>query len=472
MATQIRLTRLGKSFDHTLEGSCGVLDVMVDENITSRIVVDCGSIPRPGVNPLDTLNLGFFKDGKPVEAVFITHSHGDHSGLIPLLVPFLAPNAKIFGTKSTIAVLRESLQYEMTQLMSDDCQIKVPYGIEAIRTTLDRFSAIQKPGEHKFLGIETLAWPAGHMHGACSYSFRINGKNIHFAGDTCDHDMPGLDSRKPLPVEWRPNIVAGCDCTYGATMETPSYADETDRLVRETRAALEAGQNVMFFAFGQERGGAIAELLSESGIAAEFPVYMDGACRVFTQLFTSDEHLWGNGERAFKIKGVKMIKDWRERKRIVTSGKPYVIIAAPGMGGPGGASGAFWRQQNLPNRDALVAFSGYVASGTDGHQILAKAADRAAHGGTPALAFVETSRDNPEPHKVAMMLRAQIDQYRIGGHNDRARTLQWFGEMSPQAVVLTHGDKVAIDQVQAHLDGLGIRTVRADEEPSVTLTLE
>ena len=228
----------------------------------------------------------------------------------------------------------------------------------------------------------------------------------------------------------------------------------------------------MFFAFGQERGGAIAELLSESGIAADFPVYMDGACRVFTQLFTSDEHLWGDGEHAFKIKGVRMIKDWKERLRIAKSGKPYVIIAAPGMGGPGGVSGAFWRQQNLPNRDSLVAFSGFVAPGTDGHQILAKAAARASRGGTPALALVETSRENPEPHTVAMMLRAQIDQYRIGGHNNRERTLKWFEEMSPQIVILTHGDQAAIDQVQAHLDTLGIQSVRADETPSVTLTLE
>jgi Cft2 family RNA processing exonuclease len=472
MATKIRFTRLGKNVDGTLEGSCGVMDVMVGDLVTTRLVVDCGSIPRPGVNPLDTLNLNFFKGGKPIDAVFITHSHGDHCGLVPCLVPFLAPNAKIFGTTSTIAALRETWTYELRDLTSADGKLKLSYDATAITVALGRLSAILTAGAHKFLGLETLVWPAGHMHGACSYTFRIGGHHVHYAGDTCDHAMPGLDGRKPLPEGWSIDIAAGVDCTYGASGQTPSWADEAARLIREVRAALEAGQKVMFFAFGQERGGAIAELLSVSGIAADFPVYMDGACRVFTQLFTSDENLWSRGERAFQIKGVKMIKDWKERLRIARSDKPYVIIAAPGMGGPGGVSGAFWRQQNLPNRDALVAFSGFVAPGTDGHQILAKAAERSAKGGTPFLTFVEQTRENPESHANTMPLRAQVDQYRIGGHNSQELTYGWFAENRPKIAILCHGDQAAIDRVERHLEGLGIKSVRADQTPSVTLTLE
>lgn len=520
MATKIRISHLGSQANGDLAPSCCVLDIMADDRVALRFVVDCGAMAHeePAKGELVFPDFGFFADGKKIDAVLLTHDHLDHVGGLRELVKrgLLDSEAQIFGTKGTIAEIEQNYRFELlltaqaAQERADAAQEEreprpVPGALseedaQVTQETLDRFLAIQKPGECEVLGVPTLVWAAGHKYGACSFTFRIGSHHVHFSGDFSDHNQLGVPGRKPLPTEWRSNlIVAAFDCTYGATFETPSWASERDRLVEVVRTALRSGRPVGIFAFAQQRAGVVAQILAEAGITAEFPVYLDGGARQLTQLFMTREHLWLDEEQPFCVPGIRMVGKKRERYNIAETGepgdpeedrghrgkkprqakpspKPYVVVFPPGMGGPCGPAGNFWRQKFLTDPNALVLFSGYVAKGTDGRQILDAAAKRAQERQVPILTFWEENRwavkEDEKRFKVTMPLRANVGQIRLGGHGDRRAILSCIEENQPKFVVLSHGDSDALASIAAEVQKMGIQVVRSDRTPSVTLTLE
>ena len=490
MTREVRTTRLGQFINGSLEVSCGVVDELLDGRVIKRGVVDCGSMERfeDGVETVIYPDFSFFNDGVKIDYVLLTHGHFDHVGSLRKLLPFLAPKARIFATTDTVAGLKQGYEFELMLTASaiEERQKQAtkpgyvakkpmleltPEEVAATKETLARFSAIQRPGEHTLCGYLMEAEPAGHMHGACSWTIHIRNREIHFAGDTCDHDLPCLPGRRPISPGRRRDIVGGCDCTYGATVSVPSWESEDARMIETFRAALKANRPVVCFSFAHERSASIAHRIVESGLAAEFPgrFVMDGSARELTKLFLDRTNLWSDLEQPFNIKGIRLIKKSSERATLARGDQSLVVITTPGMGGPCGKAGIFWRGLCLANPDALMCFSGYVAEGTDGRRILDAAAQREHDGKVPVLIFHEKDPEG-ETVPVARRLRCQLDQFRIGGHN--RNSFAWFDENQPKVVILSHGDKAALDAVQKYLDGKDVVVYRADETPSVTLPLE
>lgn len=481
MCLALRLTRLGRHRNqHSIEPSCGVLDIMNGTLCERRLVVDCGQnldwssrVPR-----LDLPDLSFFECGPPIDAVFITHGHFDHVGSLPALAPYLRPGAKVFMTPPTAAVVRRNWNFQIQAAErarrggAHTAANPIAYPLAAIGDIEPRIAEIECDGVQDRLvsGIPVMVQSSGHVSGACSFTFRVLGRHVHYAGDRCSHDQPGIRGAQPLPNDWRPTVVAGSDCTYGDGLDQNDFDEELDRCIAACHEALYARRPVLLYTFALHRAAVLAHALQRSGITEQFPVFVDGSASGFTRLAASQRLQWCANDTPVQVTDVGHINGWRDRQAVFDRRDAYLVIAPPGMGGPGG-SGAWWRRRLLPDREALVAFTGYLAPGTDGHAILQAVRQWDVAGQRRGLVTVQDVTQHGEIKEVELRLNCQVEHFRLGGHNGRLDTVAWFREVKPDVAVLSHGSAAALARIEAELAGSGIKLVRTDRQRTVTVEL-
>lgn len=471
MSVRITLARLGsrRGLDD-LEPSCGVMDVRMGEK-RYRIVVDCGMIPTNGPTlaqrSWNVPDLSCFEDGKPIDAVCITHVHGDHAGFLPALSRFMTPSAKVYMTVPSEAMIRKVL---------DDAFLKAgeagtpPFDRQEIADIDRRIRKIWKPGATEILpSLAMFAWPEGHINGACSFTFQVNGKRIHFSGDRCSHEQPGVRGAVLLPEAWRPDVIANSDCTYGADPDADnrSWQEESDKGMSRCAETLRSGAPVVFCSYAVHRGGSISDQLSRWGVPNIAPVYLDGACRYHTDIAQDRTNHWSETtDTLLHLDGIRYIDIEKNRRDQAILDRAYAVVTTPGMGGPGGPIG-FWRRQILPNPDALLVFTGYLAPETDGARILAACAERERTGIVPTLPFEGRGRSGPYIENLP--LACKVLQIRIGSHDSRGKIIRWFEEYDPEIAVLCHGSSAAMASLEAGLQGGNRRVVRSDLEPTIDI---
>jgi Cft2 family RNA processing exonuclease len=468
--TRIRLHRLGVRLDDDgIEPSCGVMDVMEGSIVKYRIVTDCGLHPvrdaQPGEPRWHAPDLSLFEDGKAIDAVRLTHVHADHAGYVPALLPYFHEKTQVVMSAPSKAMFWQVLA---DGFAPDPFGGPSAYTEEAAVQTYRRVRSLLAQGKYDLLpGIRDYAHPEGHIPGACSFTSRIGGANVHFSGDRCGHDQPGILGALPLPAAWRPQIIANSDCTYGADPDSDlrDYQEEMDRGIEAGAAALRRGHPAVYFSFGVSRGGAVAHALQRHGVTGLAPVYLDGSCRAFSEIHAMPGSRWSDRETNLDLTDIMFVGGNRHRENLVGHG-PWATVTTPGMGGPGGV-GTFWRRHVLPDPEAVIVFTGYLAPGTDGDRII-KAARRRKAGETVLIKF-EVQQPDGSFETEAIPLRCRVEQIRIGAHDSRSKILAWFRALAPEVAVLTHGSRKALASVADGLAGDIPRLVRSDAEPVIEL---
>lgn len=471
---RIRLHRLGvHQGNDDIEPSCGVMDVLEGSAVKYRIVTDCGLIPKSGLDANSSWigpDFSLFQDGKKIDAVRITHVHGDHVGRLPALVPYLSESARIYMTRPSAAMLDLILAdgIKIAELRGSE----KPYNYYQMIEVSRRLRVIERPGEIEILpGITDFVHPEGHINGACSFTARIGSRNIHYSGDRCSHDQPGVSGANLLPEEWRPQIIAGADCTYGADYESDqrTWEDEMNRGAALCAETIRRGKPVLIFTFGIHRGGVLAHELARRGIGELARIYLDGSCREFSKITNRKDAMWCDLDQRLEIDSAQKISGHYDRVEIVNSGRPYVAITTPGMGGPSGP-GTWWRKYVLPIDGATVIFSGYVAPGTDGDKMLRASEERARSGRAVLVNFTVQNRFG-KLEEEQISLQANIAQIRVGSHNSRRQTLDWFSAYKPEVAVLSHGSRAALESLERDLYGAIPKLARTDIDRTIEIEI-
>lgn len=352
----------------TVTGSCYL--VTTDQ---TKFLVDCGMFQGPDV---ESRNLDEFDfNPQEIDFVLLTHTHIDHSGLLPKLTKG-GFRGQIYATMHT-AQLVPILLLDSAKIQESNYREGIPWkhsGIMGIaystldaETTIGLLRSVNMGEEFEpYPGMKVRYIHAGHVLGAASIEIEVDGKKIVFSGDIgrTHHELiGGFDTEH----RWEPDYVI-MESLYGGQIH-PSRPESVKLLIDEIKYTIGSGGSVFIPSFAVQRTQEIIHDLKfakQSGALAEdIPVWLDSPmAQKVTEIYR--EALDHGEDSLFNFPELRYIKAFRQSQKV--SKKPgQIVIAGSGM-----ADGGRIMEHlitNLPDPKDTVCFVGYQAEATTGRAL-------------------------------------------------------------------------------------------------------
>lgn len=427
---------------HEVTGSCTLLEIN-----EKNYLIDCGM--EQGVDVFQ--NIGLPVSASSIEAVFLTHAHIDHSGMLPKLYKD-GFRGSIYATDVTCdlcnIMLRDSAhiqeseakwQSKKEQRAGREC-VEPTYNMEDAIGAISRFrrcnyGELVSVGE----GVQLRFTDVGHLLGSACIELWLSEKGtekkIVFSGDVGNTNQAII--RDPQFVEETDYLVI--ESTYGNRLHKENKGNVVNELAEYIQQALDRGGNVIIpsFAVGrtQELLYAIREIKQKGLVNGHdhFPVYVDSPLAVeSTAIFMQCNPVCFDEETSALIKhginpiwfdDICMTVTSDESKQINLDKKGKVIISASGMCEAGRIRHHL--KHNLWQANNIILFVGYQAEGSLGRKLL--------EGAKTVRLFGEE-----------IAVNAQIcSLHGSSGHADREGLINWilaFKE-KPELIFVNHGNE-------------------------------
>ena len=445
---------------HEVTGSCTLLEIN-----GKNYLVDCGM--EQGRDVFQNISLPV--SPCDIEAVFITHAHIDHSGMVPKLYKD-GFKGTVYATDVTCdlcnIMLRDSAHIQELEAEWRSRKSLRAGGepVEPVYSTQDAVGAIGlfrrcnygdiiQAGE----GVTIRFTDIGHLLGSACIEIWLNegniSKKIVFSGDVGNTDQRIICD--PKTVEEADYLVI--ESTYGNRIHEGERKDIVAELAKILQRAFDRGGNVVIpsFAVGrtQEMLYAIREI-KEKGLVtghSKFPVYVDSplaseATSIFIQCnpVCFDEEtleLVNKGINPLWFEGIRITETSDDSRLINEDPTPKVIISASGMCEAGRIRHHL--KHNLWKKENIILFVGYQAEGSLGRRIL--------NGETTVTLFGEDVSVNAE---IASLKG-------ISGHADQKGLINWLGgfKEKPQLIFVNHGDDASCEDFKNLLNSMDYNAV-------------
>ena len=443
---------------HEVTGSCTLLEVG-----GRYYLVDCGM--EQGTDVFQNIPLPVPADA--IEAVFLTHAHIDHSGMLPKLCKdgFSGP---IYATEATCALcnimLRDSahIQESEAQWRNRKAERAGEPLVEPTYNMNDALAAIKllRPVRYQEQlqvaeGIDLRMTDIGHLLGSAAIELWLTEKGetrkIVFSGDVGNTNQPLLND--PKSIEETDYLVS--ESTYGDRFHDRARGDAVAELADCIQRAFDRGGNVVIpsFAVGrsQELLYAIREIKQKGLVAGhpDFPVYVDSplaveATGIFLQSHESNFDpetlaVIQQGVNPIWSKGVTLSVTSEESKLINADLQPKVILSASGMCEAGRIRHHL--KHNLWRKESIVLFVGYQAENSLGRKLQ--------EGAKTVKLFGEDIAVHAE---IATL-------HGTSGHADKEGLLNWLTSFRkrPEMVFVNHGDDDSCKAFRETLESMGYR---------------
>ena len=436
---------------HEVTGSCTLLEVN-----DRRYLIDCGM--EQGIDVFE--NVPIPVPASEIEAVFLTHAHIDHSGMLPKLYKD-GFRGKIYATNETVnlcnIMLRDSAHIQMSEAewrnrkaeRAGESPVTPTYDLHdalgAIRCFRPcNYNEILRVGED----VEVRFTDIGHLLGSACIELwlREEGqqRKIVFSGDVGNVNQPII--KDPQFVDEADYLVL--ESTYGNRLhEKPG--DAVTELAHYIQKAFDRGGSVIIpsFAVGrtQEMLYAIRQIKQEGLVRGHdgFPVYVDSplaveATAIFLQcdmecLDPETKALVKQGINPLWFDGLTLSVTAEDSKRINEDRRPKVILSASGMCEAGRIRHHL--KHNLWKPEAVILFVGYQAEGSLGRKLQ--------DGYKEVRLFGED-----------IAVRAEIGSlHGTSGHADQKGLLNWLNgfKVKPHTIYVNHGSDESVKDFQALL---------------------
>lgn len=445
----MRLKFIGAA--HMVTGSCYLLQIGDDS-----FLVDCGMFQ--GAKRIRELNYEVFPfNPAEIRAVFLTHAHVDHCGLIPKLIKE-GFQGTIYATKATCelvqimlpdsAHIQESDAVMMTRKgrRRGDAPVEPLYTLDEAMEALKHFETITY--DTPFDVSENLSLTfrdAGHILGSAILEVRVRegGKEtkLVFSGDLGQPNQPIIKD---------PTIIDGADfllveSTYGDRLH--QVYDKETALLELINDTMDRGGNLIIPSFAVGRTQTLLyyfyNLWKSGKLDEDIPIILDSplaikATRIFLQnsqdfddeaiaIFTREHSL-------IRFPQLQISETPAESRALNSEEGSAIILSASGMADAGRI--LHHLKHNLWRPESTILFVGYQAEGSLGRRL---------------IDGIKRVRILGEEVAVKAQIK-MLDGF--SAHADQNQILSWISSLKtprPAKVIIVHGEGQAQEALKSRI---------------------
>lgn len=345
------------------------------ESEGKKIMVDCGM--KQGSNYAERQNFEPFPyDPSEIEAVFVTHAHIDHIGLLPKLLKY-GFKGTVYSNSAT-KDFAELLLIDSEHILGQEAERE---GKPPIYTTedIENLMKIWKGVEyHQLVTVSDFTaefFDAGHILGSAIIRIKAEGKTILFSGDLGNSPAPIIQPTEKLDSADYCLIESAYGNRFHEGVSTRK--EDLEDVIEET---VKAGGVLMIPAFAMERTQELLFDLNElfkKGSIPKIPVFIDSPLAIrLTGIYKKYESHFNKevlklehaGDDVFNFPGLQFTLTTEQSKEINSVPPPKIVIAGSGMSNAGRI--LHHEQRYLPDPKSTLLFVGYQTVGSMGRRIL------------------------------------------------------------------------------------------------------
>ncbi len=400
----------------------------------SQIPTDCGIDPgEDGTETYPYLDAPEFNI-QEIDAVVVTHSHLDHSGLIPYLFKF-GYNGPIYCTYPTRDVMA-LLQLDMIKIQRNEGKEPIYTSEEVRKMVLHTVCMDYDTVADITPDIRLTFYNAGHILGSSIVHFNI-GNGLHNFAYTGDLKYGRTNVLEPGNTQFPRVETLMIESTYGGKDNVMAEAKADEYMVQVVKETFERGGKVLMPVLGSGRAQevmVIAERLMREKKIPKAPIYIDGMLWDITAIHTAypeylnrnlRQQIFHKENNPFLSENFKRIGSHKERKQVIEQEGPCLILATSGML-TGGPSVEYLKGLCEGSKNALI-FSCYQPPGSLGHRV---------RGGEKEIMF------NDHGKQQVLEIKMAVHKVEITNHSDRRQLMNYIKRCnpSPRKVIVVHGE--------------------------------
>lgn len=417
---------------------------MLLQTPNSRVLLDCGvNVAAPdNKTAFPYLTAPEFSI-EELDAVIISHAHLDHCGFVPYLYHY-GYEGPVYCTTPTrdLTTLLQLDHIDIAQREGNPLPFNVKDIHKAIKNTLTL-----DYGEVTDISpdIRLTLHNAGHILGSAISHMHIGdgAYNLVYTGDFKYEPSRLLE---PATIRFPRAETVIMESTYGGRDDVqPSRNSAEKEMMKTIYKTLKRGGKVLVPVFAVGRAQELMVVLEEymrHGMIEEVPIYIDGMIWEATAIHTARpeylskdlrDQIFHMGRNPFVSDMFEKVQNYNQRKEIVESPEPAIILSTSGML-TGGNSVEYFKWLCEDERNTLI-FVGYQSEGSLGRRIQKGRKD------------VPLEDDDGRTKEFHVNMETKTI-HGFSGHSNRRQLMEYVKRLNPrpEKVITCHGDpKKAVD---------------------------